>query len=235
MTACVNTAGQRGPSPILREEKWEWNAQSLCACMLAAVLAILVGWEPEPVHASEMIQTRDYRIMAGDITVPVDLVFSQFDPRLGTLLHVEAVFQLTEQSASIDYENTIGSAAASDIEIGKVVNYVGPGLLIDDQTSLFDAVTLFRGRVDLGAFDGVFDFAGPDSFAFRQPTPAGNTLSAHRPPFCPTWGRALSRLRSSASWGRASSTRKTGRVTESRRPPAPILTAGSSGRGPWRS
>lgn len=32
VTACANTAGRRGPSPILREEKWGWNAQSLYAC-----------------------------------------------------------------------------------------------------------------------------------------------------------------------------------------------------------
>jgi hypothetical protein len=143
--------------------------------------------ETMPVYASQIIQTRDYRVVAGDVTLPVDLVFDQFDPRLGTLLDVEAVFQFTEQSASIDYENT-GSSAAADIETGKVVNYVGPGLLSGPQTALFDSVELFRDQVNFGAFDGVFDFAGPDSFSFRQPTPAGHTLSATPTTFLPYVG-----------------------------------------------
>ena len=135
--------------------------RSFTVCMLATVRAILMGWEPEPVHASQIIQTRDYRVVAGNVTVPVDLVFDQFDPRLGTLLQMEAIFQFTGQSASIDYENPGSSAAVADIEIGKVVNYVGPGLLLGDQPSLLDAVNLFSGRIDFGAFDGQFDFAGP--------------------------------------------------------------------------
>lgn len=63
-----------------------------------------------------------------------------------------------------------------------------PGLLLDDQTSLFDAVNLIRRRVNFGAFDSLFDFAGLDSFAFRQPTPAGHTLSATPATFSPYVG-----------------------------------------------
>jgi hypothetical protein len=63
-----------------------------------------------------------------------------------------------------------------------------PGLFLDDQTSLFDAVNLIRRRVNFGAFDSLFDFAGPDSFACRQPTPAGHTLSATPATFSPYVG-----------------------------------------------
>lgn len=144
--------------------------------LLAAAWVVLMIWGPGAAEAEQIIQTRDYRQITGDVTVPINLAFNQFDPHLGTLLGVEFVFQFAVQSASIDFENTDTRPRVGFIEIGKVVNYLGPGLQIGD-TALFDSVNLFRGFVNFEAFDGP-DFAGPDSFAFRQAIPIGHTLSA---------------------------------------------------------
>jgi hypothetical protein len=123
------------------------------------------------------VQVRDYRVSGAPTSAPVDLVFDQFDPGLGTLLTVGFVFQFVVQSASVDFENTGPHPTVAVIDVGKVVNYRGPGLPIT--RLLFHSVFLFeQAPVAFGAFDGALDFAGPDTFAFRQAIPAGDTLFA---------------------------------------------------------
>ncbi|HEX9271921.1 MAG TPA: choice-of-anchor E domain-containing protein [Candidatus Binatia bacterium] len=140
--------------------------------------AILVAVELGSAEADQIIQTRDYGVVAGNVTVPVDLAFDQFDPHLGALSDVEFVFEFEVRSASIDFENTDASPKVAHVGIEKIVNYVGPGLLAHSDTALFDFVNLFEGLVNFGAFDGNPDFMGPDSFNFRQVIPVGHILSA---------------------------------------------------------
>jgi hypothetical protein len=147
-----------------------------CALQLATC-AVLIIVDLSFADAAQIIQTRDYRVV-GNVIVPVDLAFDQFNPQLGALSDAEFTFQFEVRSASIDFENIGSTPRSANVEIGNVVNYLGPGLVLDSNTAVFDSVYLFHGVVDFAAFDGSADFMGSDAFNFRQITPVGHGLSA---------------------------------------------------------
>jgi hypothetical protein len=141
------------------------------------VAGILALSESARLEADQITQIRTYDVITTDHAVPANLSFNRFDSTLGTLLTAEFTFQFQVQAASIDFENLDSTPASTEITISKVVNFIGPGLLIGD-TFLFDSFDLFRDIVSFGAFDGAHDFVGSDSFAFRQTDAVVRTFSA---------------------------------------------------------
>ena len=152
-------------------------SHTIKAMLVVAGWTILALSASARLEADQITQIRTYDVITGNHVIPVELSFNQFDSTLGTLFSAEFAFQFQIQGASIDFENFDPSPASTEITIGKVVNFIGPGLLLGD-TSLFDAVDLFREVVNFGAFDGAADFAGSDSFAFRQADAVARTFSA---------------------------------------------------------
>src|ERR1043166_8261738 len=104
--------------------------------ILSVAWVIVVTWEPRLVNADQIFQVRDYDVVIGSVIVPVNLVFNQFNPQFGRLLNIGFLFQFDVRSASIDFENTAPSPGVGFVEINKIVNYVGPGLVTGGNIAL---------------------------------------------------------------------------------------------------
>ena len=139
--------------------------------------AVATALAPAPSEAGLISQIRTYSLSSGNVAQNIHLQFDPFNAEAATLLGVEYRFRFTVQHASVDFENTASVPLVNDISVDHINNYLAPGLqLLPGPVARSQSITLFSGFVSFAPFDGVQDFAGADSFAFRQTTPISDEL-----------------------------------------------------------